>query len=657
MDIHEHDAITLFRATFETLSPRWQLSHDSNALELSPITGPVTATVRLSAEQAAQIRMLTGVTSSVTVDAWLFEKKFRLHLVGRKVDRNRWAGTASPSVNAEAVAGDLARGLSFAETVLSEVNSLVVILTRDGAIQRFNRFAEELSGLKEADVIGKNAWDLFMSDEDGSASRQNIERFFQRGEAYEVERTVKTIRGPRLFLFRNKFAQTSDRPDDTFLICSGIDITEERQARNRLTELANTDTLTGLRNRNYLMDCLGALTMTPQSVERLALLFIDLDNFKRINDSLGHKDGDQLLKQVAKRLQRVACSEQEVIRISGDEFVIVVSGDFARFTALELANRVVEDFELAYVLRANSYRMRASIGVVEHVKHGDSAFDLLTRADLAMYAAKAVGKGKDISACHVYTSELSERAERGLECYQALQYGFLRKEFTLDYRDCYTVGGTARGFLASVQWNRYGVAPLEGRELFSMVESSGFGVQLGEFLLTEACRQLCEWRAAGQGVQHVTLNVPHAQLIDGDITGCVSECLRVHAVEPSSLRLIVQHRLDQAAAHVHDKLETIRSTGVQVLAALTSDSVFPNLTRLPVDGLCIDEELVERLPSEPVYRALVKGIVEVCSDMELSVLVHGVDSEEQFMWLKQFPGAEVQGRFVTDAFSATNSSM
>jgi cyclic di-GMP phosphodiesterase Gmr len=657
MDLQDHEAITLFRATFETLSPRWQLSHDSNALELSPITGPVAAAVTLSTEQAAQIRALTGVTSSVTVDAQLFEKRFRLHLVGRKVDRTRWAGTASPSINAEAIAGDLARGLSFAETVLSEVNSLVVILNRDGTIQRFNRFAEELSGLKEADVIGKNAWDLFMSDEDGRESRQNIERFFQRGEAYEVERTVKTIRGPRLFQFRNKFARTSEHPDDTFLICSGIDITEERRARDRLAELANTDTLTGLRNRNYLMDRLNALTMIQQSIERLALLFIDLDNFKRVNDSLGHRDGDQLLKQVANRLQRVARGEQEVIRVSGDEFVIVVSGDFARFTAQELANRVVEDFELAYVLRANSYRMRGSIGVVEHVRHGDSAFDLLTRADLAMYAAKAVGKGKDISACHVYTPELSERAERGLEFYQALQYGFLRKEFALDYRDCYTVGGTARGLLASVQWNRDGAPPLEGRELFSMVESSGFGVQLGEFQLTEACRQLREWRTAGQGVQHVTVNVPYAQLVDGDLTGCVSECLREHAVEPSTLRLIVQTRLDQAAAHVLDKLETIRSTGVQILAALTADSAFPNLSKLSIDGLCIDEELVDRVPSEPVSRALVKGIVGVCTEMELSVLVHGVDRQEQFTWLTQFPGAEVQGRFVTDAFSATSSSV
>ncbi|USX11205.1 diguanylate cyclase domain-containing protein [Paraburkholderia fungorum] len=657
MDLHEHEAITLFRATFETLSPRWQLSHDSNALELSPITGPVAAAVALSAEQAAQIRALSGVTSSVTVDALLFEKKFRLHLVGRKVDRTRWAGTASPSINAEAVAGDLARGLSFAETILSEVNSLVVILNRDGAIQRFNRLAEEISGLKEADVIGKNAWDLFMSHEDGSESRQNIEGFFRRGEAYEVERTVKTIKGPRLFLFRNKFARTGDRPDDTFLICSGVDITEERQARDRLAELANTDMLTGLRNRNYLMDRLGALTMTPESVGRLSLLFIDLDNFKRINDSLGHRDGDQLLKQVAKRLQRVACGEQEVMRVSGDEFVIVISSDFARFAAQEFANRVVEDFELAYVLRANSYRMRASIGVVEHVKHGDSAFDLLTRADLAMYAAKAVGKSKDISACHVYTPELSERAERGLQFYQTLQYGFLRKEFSLDYRDCYTVDGTARGLLAAVQWNRRDAASIEGRELISMIESSGFGVQLGEFQLTEACRQMREWRAAGQSVQHVTLNVPYAQLVDGDLTGCVSECLREHALEPSALRLIVQHRLDQAASHILDKLKTIRSTGVQILAALTPDSVFPNLTKLPVDGLCIDEELVERVPSEPVSRALIKGIVGVCGDMELSVLVHGVDSQEQFKWLTQFPGAEVQGRFVTDAFSATNSSM
>jgi cyclic di-GMP phosphodiesterase Gmr len=657
MDLHEHEAIILFRATFETLSPRWQLSHDSNALELSPITGPVAAAVALSAEQAAQIRALTGVTSSVTVDALLFEKKFRLHLVGRKVDRTRWAGTASPSINAEAVAGDLARGLSFAETILSEVNSLVVILNRDGAIQRFNRLAEEVSGLREADVIGKNAWDLFMSDEDGSESRQNIEGFFRRGEAYEVERTVKTIRGPRLFLFRNKFARTGDRPDDTFLICSGVDITDERHARDRLAELANTDMLTGLRNRNYLMDRLGTLTLTPESVGRLSLLFIDLDNFKRINDSLGHKDGDQLLKQVATRLQRVARGEQEVIRASGDEFVIVISGEFSRFTAQEFANRVIEDFELAYVLRANSYRMRASIGVVEHVKHGDNAFDLLTRADLAMYAAKAVGKSKDISACHVYTSELSERAERGLEFYQSLQYGFLRKEFALDYRDCYTVDGTTRGLLATVQWNRRDAAFLEGSELFSMIESSGFGVQLGEFQLTEACRQLREWRSTGQSVQHITLNVPYAQLVDGDLTGCVSECLREHALEPSALRLIVQHRLDQAASHILDKLNRIRSTGVQILAALTADSVFPNLTKLPVDGLCIDKEFVGRLPSEPVSRALVKAIVGVCADMEMSVLVHGVDSQEQFRWLTQFPGAEMQGRFVTDAFSATNSSM
>ncbi|WP_116150249.1 diguanylate cyclase domain-containing protein [Paraburkholderia sp. BL27I4N3] len=657
MDTYEREAIDLFRATFETLSPRWQLSHDSNALELSPITGPVAAAIKLSSEQATQIRTIAGVTSSVTVDALLFEKKFRLHLVGRKIDRTKWAGTASPSVDAEAVAGDLARGLSFAETVLSEVNSLVVILNRDGNIQRFNRFAEELSGLREADVIGKNAWDLFMSEEDGTESRQNIEGFFLRGEAYEVERTVKTIRGPRLFQFRNKFARTGDRPDDTFLICSGIDITEERRARDRLTELANNDTLTGLRNRNYLMDRLEHLMATPKSIDRLALLFIDLDNFKRINDSLGHREGDQLLKQVAKRLQRVARDEQEVIRVSGDEFVIVVSGDFARFTAQELANRVVEDFDLAYVLRANSYRMRASIGVVEHVQQGDNAFDLLTRADLAMYAAKAVGKGKDISACHAYTPELSERAERGLEFYQALQYGFLRKEFALDYRDCYTVDGTARGLLALVRWNRAGTTPVEGRELFSMVESCGFGVQLGEYQLTEACRQLQEWRAAGQFVEHVTLDVPYAQLVDGDLAGCVSECLREHAMDPSALRLIVQNRPDQTATHVLDKLETIRSTGVQIFVALTADSAFPNLAKLHVDGLCLHEEFVGRVASEPVSRALVKGIVGVCNEMELSVLVHGVDSEEQFRWLTQFPEAEVQGRFVTDAFSATGSSM
>lgn len=650
MDGLQNDALALLREKFATLSPRWRLRADSDALELSPITGPAVDSVMLTAEQAEKIRALTGVTSTLSIDVTLSGHAMRLYLVGRKLDRTTWGGTGSPSTNSEAVANDLARGLSFAETVLSEVNSLVVIVNREGSIQRFNRLAEEYAGLRETDVIGKNVWELFMSSEEASASRQNIDGFFNRGEAYAVERTVKTVKGPRLFQFRNKFVRTGSREDDIYLVCSGIDITEERDARERLAKLANTDTLTGLRNRNYLTQRLQDLMSKPESISTLAILLIDLDNFKRINDSLGHSDGDQLLKMVAQRLHRVAGENHEVTRIGGDEFVILVEGEAARDRASELTDRIVEDFQMAYVLRAISYRMRASVGIAVHAKADDTEFDLLTHADLAMYAAKAVGKGKDISAFCQYTPELSERAERGLEFYQSIQYGFIRKEFVLQFQSTVRADGAPCGVHASVCWNRPGVGAVGENELLPMAESSGFGVQLGEFQLREVCAEIRARRDAGHDTPRVTVTIPSTQLTDGDLLGCVTDNLREYGLEPEALRLVIRGRLDQLPHGMVDKLAAIRAAGVKVLATVSSSSSFPNVTIVAVDGMFVGPDLMEAIPADPVARAVVRGLVGLCEELGLNVLVAEAGRQEQIDWLAKLRGVERRSGSFHEAF-------
>ncbi|MFM0290274.1 diguanylate cyclase domain-containing protein [Paraburkholderia megapolitana] len=654
MDGLQDDALALLREKFATLSPRWRLRADSNALELSPITGPAVDSVMLSAEQADNIRALTGVTSTLSIDVTLAGHAMRLYLVGRKLDRTTWGGTGSPSTNSEAVANDLARGLSFAETVLSEVNSLVVIVNREGSIQRFNRLAEEYAGLRETDVIGKNVWELFMSAEEGSASRQNIDGFFNRGEAYAVERTVKTVKGPRLFQFRNKFVRTGSREDDIYLVCSGIDITEERDARERLAKLANTDTLTGLRNRNYLTQRLQDLTSKPESVGTLAILLIDLDNFKRINDSLGHSDGDQLLKMVAQRLHRVAGEHHEVTRIGGDEFVILVEGegegDAAQDRASELTDRIVEDFQMAYVLRAISYRMRASVGIAVHEQAEDTEFDLLTHADLAMYAAKAVGKGKDISAFCQYTRELSERAERGLEFYQSIQYGFIRKEFVLQFQRTVRADGVPSGVHACVCWNRPGVGAVGENELLPMAESSGFGVQLGEFQLREVCAEIRARRDAGYDTARVTVTIPSTQLIDGDLLGCVTDNLREYGLEPDALRLVIRGRLDQLAHGVLGKLAAIRAAGVKVLATVSSSSSFSNVTIVAVDGMFVGPDLIEAIPGDPVACAVVRGLAGLCEELDLDVLVAEAGRQDQIDWLATLRAVERRSGSFHEAF-------
>ena len=157
-----------------TKTPCWSLHKDSNALALSAVRGPASLSVALSAEQADEIRGLTGVTSHLLVDVSLRGRAITLHLVGKKIDRNEWAGTASDYADALSVAGALSNGLAAAEQVVSEVNSLVAILDRNGLVQRFNRMCEEVTGMREVDVIGRSAFELFMSPEQGQMSRSNI---------------------------------------------------------------------------------------------------------------------------------------------------------------------------------------------------------------------------------------------------------------------------------------------------------------------------------------------------------------------------------------------------------------------------------------------------------------------------------------------------
>ncbi len=244
---------TLLYAYFGTSSPHWRLSADSDAIQFAEDEdGETNIAVPLTTPQANMIRAMTVITSSVNLTITLYGNSLSMHLVGRKVSQVAWAGTASAWGDTSSVARDLVLGLSFAEQVVSEANSVIVIVDQQGHIQRFNRLCEEYTGLKEQEVIGRNVFQLFMSRQEAAASRRNISSFFREGSSYEVERWIKTKKGQRLFLFRNKFVHSGSGKNEIYLICSGTDITEERRAQERLRVLANTDNITGLPNRNAI---------------------------------------------------------------------------------------------------------------------------------------------------------------------------------------------------------------------------------------------------------------------------------------------------------------------------------------------------------------------------------------------------------------------
>lgn len=374
-------------------SPFWRLTADSNALHFAPDEESESSqVVTLNDEQAAQLRQMTVITSSLTMHISLFGDNVPVHLVGRKINKTEWAGTASAWNDTSSVARDLVQGLSFAEQVVSEANSVIVILDRHGNIQRFNRLCEEYTGLKEQEVIGQNVFKLFMSHNEAEASKRNISEFFRNGASYEVERWIKTRKGQRLFLFRNKFVHSGSGKNEIFLICSGTDITEERRAQERLRVLANTDTITGLPNRNAIHELISN-AIDNRGDTQIGIVYLDLDNFKKVNDAYGHMFGDQLLQAVALAILSCLDEGQTLARLGGDEFIVLAT-DSSQSALEATASRIITRLRQPFRIGLIEIYTGCSLGISLAPQHGNDRESIIRNADTAMYIAKENGRGK-----------------------------------------------------------------------------------------------------------------------------------------------------------------------------------------------------------------------------------------------------------------------
>lgn len=395
---------TLLYTLFGTTSPHWRLTSDSDALHFAEDENANTnMAVPLTPAQASLLRAMTVITSSINLTLSLHGSPVPMHFVGRKVNQSTWAGTASAWGDTSSVARDLTLGLSFAEQVVSEANSVIVILDQRGNIQRFNRLSEEYTGLKEQEVIGRNVFQLFMTKQEAQASRRNIAGFFRDGNSYEVERWVKTRKGQRLFLFRNKFVHSGSGKNEIFLICSGTDITEERRAQERLRVMANTDTVTGLPNRNAIHQQIS-LALELANGSQTGVVYLDLDNFKKVNDAYGHMFGDQLLQAVSLAILSCLGKDQTLARLGGDEFVVLA--EHTSQAALEaMASRILERLRQPFRIGLIEVYSGCSIGIALAPLHGEDRESLIRNADTAMYHAKENGRGK---FC-VFASEMNQR--------------------------------------------------------------------------------------------------------------------------------------------------------------------------------------------------------------------------------------------------------
>jgi len=428
------------------------------------------------------------------------------------------------------------------------------------------------------------------------------------------------------------------------LVTTYTDITDRKRIEAEIRHLAHHDVLTGLANRSLLDARLQqAIADARRGGQRLAVLFIDLDRFKNINDSLGHHIGDELLVQVADRLRGEVRETDTVARLGGDEFVIALQGLNEASDAARITEGLLETLSAPYVVGGTELHATPSIGISLFPDDAKDANALLRNADTAMYHAKALGRAN----YQFFTDELNHSTMIRLELENSLHRAIGRNEFELWYQPLHDARGAAlNGFEALVRWRRDDDLLLTPDSFIPVAEDTGMIVELGRWVLREACRQARAWSNLGTVRPRVAVNLSARQLRDPRFADTVAEILAETGLEPSMLELeitesSVMDRPDEAVALLH-RLKAL-GVGIAIDDFGTGYSSLSYLKMFPLDRLKIDGSFVCDIDRDPNDSAIVSAAVSLAHNLGLPVVAEGVETEAQARHLARLGCDELQG--------------
>ncbi len=611
---------------FGTSSPYWKLAVDSDALELSGDDITATIALELTSAQAQQVRAMTGVISSVALSVSIFGTTICLLLVGRKYDKWLWSGTAAHYRDTAAVASALESGLSFAEQVVSEVNSLVCIFDSKGRIKRFNRLCEELAGIKEVDVLGKNAFDLFMPPEAREDSRAGVSNFFAAEKTFETIRPINTTNGQRMIKWRNTIIESGTGEPESYMVCSGTDVTEELRAQSRLFELANTDTLTGLPNRHAIEERIAQAVQAPDAAP-FSLLFLDLDNFKKVNDAYGHVTGDALIKEVAIALGESLPSGGFIARLGGDEFLIMIEQP-AIIAAEVAATAILERMKQPFKLQRAEVYSGCSIGIARYPDHGATLEALVRSADTAMYVAKDAGR----RTFRIYADDMNLKVEQYMWLDTNMRHALEQNQFELYYQPKVALHDSQiHGVEALIRWNHPQRGLIPPGEFIPYAEESGLIVPLGKWVMEAAARQAAVWKKQGHAIR-IAINISARQLRVPSILQDFTQAVLSNGLSPSLIDLeLTESCLVEDEQLAHRLIRMFRELGAQVHLDDfgTGYSSLSQLARLPLDVLKLDGTFIQSIHTDAKARALVRSMVAVGHELDLKIVAECVETREQ----------------------------
>ena len=569
---------------------------------------------------------------------------------GRVVERDhrgralRIAGTAR---DISAYRSD-ARDRRIASEVLRSMAEAVCVFDRVFNFVSTNTAFETMSGYDEAALLGKSMSLLDNPRHDAMFYREMRQALAWEGHwAGEIWQQRKD--GSE-FLSRvecNAVQDAVGEHDHYVAVLS--DVTDSKRAEQELRFLANYDTLTNLPNRTLLSERLSqAIVNARRHDTKVAVLFLDLDRFKDINDSLGHAAGDRILRASAARLREVAPANATVARLSGDEFTIVLEHVRTPDEGDALARDIIRAFDAPLTVEnRRDILISPTIGISLYPDHGQVPTDLLKHADTAMYQAKAAGRHTFLRYTEQMEWEIRQRATLSGELRKVLENGELR----LVYQPRLSLTtGKITGVEALLRWEHPQLGEISPERFIPLAEESGMILPIGEWVLREACCTLKRWRQHGLQALTMSVNVSALQLLRGDLAGLVARLLEELSIPADQLELeltesVVMSNAEQNAGTLH----TLRGLGV--LLAVddfgTGYSSLAYLKRLPITTLKIDKAFIDDIPTSSDDQAITTSIIAMARSLGLTVVAEGVEQQAQADFLRTQHCDEIQGYWLS----------
>lgn len=554
----------------------------------------------------------------------------------------RTEALASALLELEATTEELRRRDERFRSLAECSPTIILLFDRDGQALFANAAARAFAGGDELRLLGENWQDLVHpADRDNVIAWRDGAGATAREEALECR--VVTPSGEMRWM-KSRVALT--RGDDhrvTGAVLVAEDVTDLRSAVQELSRLAHSDHLTGLPNRSVLVERLGHILRSGRSTCTHAVLFVDLDRFKLVNDSHGHVAGDRVLSIVAQRLTGIV-SQGCVSRLGGDEFVVLLEDTQSPRQVIRIAERVLAALRAPMTYDGREFAIAAAIGIA-FARSGDSECEkVLADADIALHRAKQLGgNGYEIfdstMRCH-----LNERLELEIRLRRAL----VREEFAVHYQPEFGLDGALVGFEALLRWNDGELGEVSPTEFVPIAEESGLILPLGRWALRQACTQAQLWNACRPPDRKIlmSVNLSALQLRDPLLLEQIRTALNGSGLDPALLCLeITESVIMGDAAETIPVLESLRSLGVRLAVDDfgTGYSSLSYLSELPLDYLKIDRSFVEGIGTQSRNESIVVAVIQLAHGLGLQVIAEGVESVEQLQWLRGKGCDVVQG--------------